>query len=88
MDQAFSKEQIEKMRSVDIRKAFFHLNATRRVVCVVCPFHKDRSPSLALYDNNTFHCFGCKAHGRGAIDFVMKLGADFKTACEEVQKLI
>lgn len=38
---------------------------------IVCPFHKERSPSLVIYDHNhSFHCFGCGAGG-DSIDFVM-----------------
>lgn len=30
----------------------------------ICPFHKDTDPSLTFYpETNTFHCFGCEAHG-------------------------
>jgi DNA primase len=28
-----------------------------------CPFHEDRSPSLHVYPDGRFHCFGCGAHG-------------------------
>ena len=29
-----------------------------------CPFHEDSTPSFTLYpDDNTFHCYGCGAHG-------------------------
>lgn len=30
---------------------------------VRCPFHDDSTPSMVLYPNNTFHCFGCQANG-------------------------
>jgi hypothetical protein len=29
---------------------------------IVCPFHEDHDPSLQLYDDGSFYCFGC---GRG-----------------------
>lgn len=29
----------------------------------LCPFHKEKTPSLVLYDDSHFHCFGCGAHG-------------------------
>lgn len=29
----------------------------------ICPFHPDRIPSLMLYKDGHFHCFGCGAHG-------------------------
>lgn len=35
----------------------------------VCPFHPDRSPSLVLYPDQTFHCYGCSKHG-DVIDYV------------------
>lgn len=45
-----------------------------------CPFHDERSPSFYIYDNNTFHCFGCQVNG-SAIDFYMRLNnCDFKSA--------
>ena len=37
----------------------------------LCPFHNDKNPSFAIYpEQNTWHCFGCKAGGT-VIDFVM-----------------
>ncbi|MDI3501696.1 MAG: hypothetical protein PWP22_1467 [Thermoanaerobacter sp.] len=29
---------------------------------IKCPFHNDKNPSLAIYEDS-FHCFGCGAHG-------------------------
>ncbi len=38
----------------------------------LCPLHNDKkSPSLVVYPENIFHCYGCQAHG-SVIDFVMK----------------
>ena len=34
-----------------------------------CPFHQEKTPSFVIYDNNTFHCFGCQADG-DAIQFL------------------
>lgn len=28
-----------------------------------CPFHPDTTPSMALYPDGHYHCFGCGAHG-------------------------
>ena len=28
-----------------------------------CLFHDDSTPSMTIYPDNTFHCFGCGAHG-------------------------
>jgi len=29
----------------------------------VCPLHQDRHPSLRVYADGHYHCFGCEAHG-------------------------
>lgn len=29
----------------------------------ICPFHPDRIPSMMLYEDNHYHCFGCGQHG-------------------------
>lgn len=29
----------------------------------ICPFHPDKIPSMMLYYDNHYHCFGCQAHG-------------------------
>ncbi len=34
-----------------------------------CPLHADKSPSFVVYRDQTYHCFGCGAHG-DVIDFV------------------
>ncbi len=45
-----------------------------------CPFHNEDSASFFIYDNNTYHCFGCQANGT-AIDFFMRLNnVNFKDA--------
>lgn len=52
-----------------------------------CPFHEDKTPSMALYernDENRFHCFVC-SEGWSVIDFVMKhQEVDFKEACRMI----
>lgn len=78
---------LEKLRSVRIAS----LMGTKDVSVKIfrrCPFHADKSPSFVLYPDNSFHCFGCGAHGRGAIDFVMKLGVSFNEAVEELKKYV
>jgi DNA primase len=45
-----------------------------------CCFHEDKDPSLVVYPDNRFHCFGCGA-GFDALDFTQKFyGCDFKDA--------
>lgn len=31
---------------------------------VHCPFHDDSTPSMALYPDGHYHCYGCGAHGK------------------------
>lgn len=46
-----------------------------------CPFHGEKTPSFYVYDDS-YHCFGCGAHG-DAISFVMQSqGADFFEAVQ------
>lgn len=46
-----------------------------------CPFHTDKTPSFVVYDDNSYHCFGCSKHGNNAIDFVMQRdGLTFREA--------
>ncbi len=37
---------------------------------IVCPFHADKNPSLAIYED-VYHCFGCQVHG-DVIDFTAR----------------
>lgn len=37
----------------------------------MCKLHNDKDPSFAIYDDNSWHCFGCKKTGQNAIDYIM-----------------
>ncbi|MFH1622254.1 MAG: CHC2 zinc finger domain-containing protein [Candidatus Omnitrophota bacterium] len=46
----------------------------------LCPFHNEKTSSFFIYPNNTFHCFGCQAHG-DVIDFIKLVkGCSFNEA--------
>lgn len=77
-------QNIEKLRAYPIAN-FFGVRGGRRIH-VRCPFHNDKTPSLVIYPDNSYHCFGCGARGKGAIDFVMAFGSDFPTACDEIER--
>jgi DNA primase len=50
---------------------------------IICPFHKEKTPSLKIY-KDSFHCFGCGAHG-DIFTFVMLMdNCDFKTAFKQL----
>lgn len=40
-----------------------------RLYSGLCPFHNEKTPSFAVYDDGRYQCFGCGARG-SAIDFV------------------
>ena len=74
--------------AVTVRQAAEHYGLeVNRNGMTCCPFHKDRHPSMKLYDDH-FYCFGCGVAG-DVIDFtarffgispfeaVKKLAADF-----------
>lgn len=53
-----------------------HLRLERRgrIWWGLCPFHPDRHPSLAIYDDDEgghYHCFACGAHGT-ALTWLMR----------------
>lgn len=82
-----TKSDIQSLRNVPIAR-FFKISNLHRLAHVKCPFHNERSASFAIYPDNSFHCYGCGAHGKGAIDFVMKMGCNFLEACEELKKYV
>ena len=51
----------------------------------LCPFHDEKTPSFTVSPTrNTYHCFGCDAHGH-AIKFLMEIGArNFPEAVREL----
>lgn len=70
-----AKEQINtEYRIVDLAKNF-GIKLAPSGQHMVCPFHDDSTPSLAIdYERNIFNCFGCGAGG----SYV-----NFYTACEK-----
>lgn len=54
-----------------------------------CPFHNERTPSFIVSPSrNTYHCFGCGAHG-SPIDFVMNLdNKNYPEAIEAIANMI
>jgi DNA primase len=49
-----------------------------------CPFHKEKTPSLVIYPDGHFHCFGCSERG-DIFSYVMRRdGCSFKEAFEKL----
>jgi DNA primase len=40
-----------------------------------CPAgtHRDSTPSFVVYPDGSFHCFGCNVHGKGSVNFLMRV---------------
>lgn len=56
----------------DIASSYMVVKRTGRTSMGVCPFHNDKTPSLAIYaDTQSFYCFGCGAGG-DALSFIMR----------------
>jgi hypothetical protein len=81
---AFWSEQVERARGrpiVEIANQSILLKMNGDKYSAQCPFHEDKTPSFYLYpETNTYHCFGCQAHG-DVINLTMQLyGLSFKEA--------
>lgn len=66
----YAAEQIK--HSVTLCEAIERYTGERIVKNKIrCPFHNEKTASFTVYHNNTYHCFGCAAHG-DVIDFVQR----------------
>ncbi len=77
---------LEYARKIPIQ-TILGLTAGRRQ-SIRCPFHQERTPSFIVYPDNHYHCFGCGAHGKNAVDFLMGMGYSFKDTLAELKKYI
>jgi len=83
-----NKNDIENIRRIPISR-LLGIRETGRRYAIRCPFHsRDSTPSLAIYPDQSFYCYGCQKHGANAIDFIMLLGSSFSEAVEELKKYI
>lgn len=76
--------EIEQARSVPIHRLVGNPHINRKVK-ILCPFHKEDTPSCLLFPTGGFKCFGCGAQG-DSISFVMKIGGTFVEAVNELNK--
>lgn len=70
------KEVIDEINSrlsiKDIVGNYLSLKKTGKNYTALCPFHPEDTPSFFIFPaTNTFHCFGCGAHG-DPISFIQK----------------
>jgi DNA primase len=80
-------KRIQRIKSAmpiaEIIGQYVDLRPSGRTLLGRCPFHDDRTPSFVIYPHSeTFHCFGCRAHG-DVISFVQQMeGMSFSQALE------
>jgi DNA primase len=80
-------KRIQRIRSAmpiaEVISQYVNLRLSGRTLVGRCPFHDDRTPSFVVYPHSeTFHCFGCRAHG-DVINFVQQMeGMGFGQALE------
>jgi DNA primase len=60
MEHSYLIEQIKAVDLVDFFKDM-GFKVEKRKLC--CPFHDDKTPSMIIYPENWYHCFGCGKHG-------------------------
>ncbi len=62
----------DRLGIVDIVGRRVELRKAGRTLKGLCPFHSEKTPSFNVFpENNSYHCFGCGAHG-DIFSFVMR----------------
>jgi DNA primase len=86
------REHIERIkRAVPIAQvvgAYVELRGSGITLVGLCPFHEDHTPSFTIYpETETFHCYGCGAHG-DALTFLQKVEhLSFRQALDVLERL-
>ncbi|MBN8508006.1 MAG: DNA primase, partial [Burkholderiales bacterium] len=71
---AFVHELLSRVDIVDVVQRRVELKKAGINFKGLCPFHAERTPSFIVSPSRqTYHCFGCGAHGH-ALDFLMESG--------------
>ncbi len=79
-----NEEDIQRARQVKIHD-ILGIKQTGRRVALRFVFHNERTPSLVIYPDNSYHCFGCGVSGQNAIDFTMAVGNSFQEAVNQLK---
>ena len=85
----YSEETIQNVLAatdiVELVGSYFPLKRAGKDYRATCPFHTEKTPSFyVIPSKQTYHCFGCGAHGT-ALRFVMDYeNSDFRTALRKL----
>lgn len=88
-----TRDDLERIRSANrvetILAQYLELKPRGRCLIARCPFHQDRTPSLAVFPHTqTWWCFGCNAGG-DVFAFVQRVeGVTFREAVERLDGAI
>lgn len=71
----------ETCNIADIVSQYIQLKKSGKAYSGLCPFHKEKHPSFFIFpDTQSYHCFGCQAHG-DVLSFLQNIEhIDFKQA--------
>jgi DNA primase len=86
---AFVHELLSRVDIVDVVQRRVELKKAGINFKGLCPFHAERTPSFIVSPSRqTYHCFGCGAHGH-ALDFLMESGGlGFREAVAELAQAV
>ena len=84
-----SKYDIEKIKQIPIKDFISRFTVIKNHSQAICPIHREKTPSLQIYEEtNSWFCFG---HGSGGsiIDFMMELNKySLNEALDDLNKLV
>jgi len=81
MGMKLTDDELQLIREVSIHRILSVSNQGRKIP-LRCPFHNERTPSFYLYPDNSYHCYGCGAHGNNALDFALGFNRGFAEALD------
>jgi hypothetical protein len=79
----------ETCNIADIVSQYVQLKKSGKAYSGLCPFHKERHPSFFVFpDTQSYHCFGCQAHG-DVFSFLQNIeGISFKQAVQVLSRYL
>jgi DNA primase len=86
------RRRVERLKQASLIEEVVGLHVKLRRVgetfTGLCPFHKDRRPSLVVFPKTgTFHCFGCRAGGDVVNFLMLRERLSFRQALDALAKL-
>lgn len=64
-------QDLTKYRNISIHQILGLRHRRRASITCQFPGHNDSTPSLCIYPDNSYYCFGCGISGQNALDFAL-----------------